>query len=50
MNNNKYIVRCHTLIDLTALEEFINYYANIGYELISITSLELRGMLIFKRV
>lgn len=49
MEDNKYIVRYHSVNDIVSLEECINKYANIGYELVSITNSDLSHILIFKK-
>ena len=49
MEDNKYIVRYHSINDIICLEECINRYANKGYELVSITNSELSHILIFKK-
>lgn len=45
-----YKVKYHNLYDNKSLEDFINKQYMLGYELISITSLEIGGMLIFKKI
>ena len=45
-----YKVRYHSLKDNKSLEDFINKEFINGYELVSLTYLELGGLLIFKKM
>ena len=45
-----YKVRYHNLENNKSLEDFINKQFMLGYELVSITSREIGGTLIFKKI